>query len=360
MDSLIYLDLSNNQISAIGSKTLIGFTSLRTLLLANNSIDSWEALSPNEAFKYAPSLKRLGLDGNRLGSFGNGESFELLTSSSLTELDVSSCEITTIGGDQLVNQLPGLERLNLANNKLAQIAALPSRTLRDLDLSNCSIREVSGFFLEALQNLEALNLSRNTQLQFDTLSEDPILTYVLRKLDVSYCNLDSIELSGLPQLTEIRLRGNLLRVVDATTFANNTMLEILDLSQNVLRLIGQDAFANLKRLKSLNLAFNEIARLDRNFIRNNDVLVDLNLSRNVLQKLTKIVSNSVRTINMSWCEIASIESTALSSLSVIQKLDLSNNLISDMPTFMRSETLQQLNLANCRWAFHLYFCIPFK
>ncbi|XP_016930587.3 insulin-like growth factor-binding protein complex acid labile subunit [Drosophila suzukii] len=348
MDSLIYLDLSNNQISAIGSKTLIGFTSLRTLLLANNSIDSWEALSPNEAFKYAPSLKRLGLDGNRLGSFGNGESFELLTSSSLTELEISSCGITTIGGDQLVNQLPGLERLNLANNKLAQIAALPSRTLRDLDLSNCSIREVSGFFLEALQNLEALNLSRNTQLQFDTLSEDPILTYVLRKLDVSYCNLDSIELSGLPQLTEIRLRGNLLRVVDATTFANNTMLEILDISQNVLRLIGQDAFANLKRLKSLNLAFNEIARLDRNFIRNNDVLVDLNLSRNVLQKLTKIVSNSVRTINMSWCEIASIESTALSSLSVIQKLDLSNNLISDMPTFMRSETLQQLNLANCR------------
>ncbi|XP_016953557.1 uncharacterized protein LOC108026877 [Drosophila biarmipes] len=348
IDSLIYLDLSDNQISAIGSKTLIGFTSLRTLLLANNSIDSWEALSPNEAFKYAPSLKRLGLDGNRLGSFGNGESFEMLTSSSLTELELSSCEITTIGGDQLINQLPGLERLSLANNKLAQIAALPSRTLRALDLSNCSIRELSGFFLEALQNLEHLNLSRNTQLQFDSLSEDPILTYELRRLDVSYCNLDSIELSGLPQLTELRLRGNLLRVVDATTFANNTMLEILDLSQNVLRLVGQDAFASLKRLKALNLAFNEIARLDRNIIRNNDVLVELDLSRNVLQKLTKIVSNSVRTINMSWCEIASIESTALSSLSVILKLDLSNNLISDVPTFMRSETLQQLNLANCR------------
>lgn len=126
------------------------------------------------------------------------------------------------------------------------------------------------------------------------------------------------------------------------------MLEVVDLSQNVLRHIGQDAFAKLKRLKELNLAFNEIARLDRNFIRNNDVLVELNLSRNVLQKLTKIVSNSVRTINMSWCEITSIESTALSSLSVIQKLDLSNNLITDMPTFMRSETLQQLNLANCR------------
>nr|NP_001246458.1 uncharacterized protein Dmel_CG5819, isoform C [Drosophila melanogaster]NP_611660.1 uncharacterized protein Dmel_CG5819, isoform A [Drosophila melanogaster]NP_726186.1 uncharacterized protein Dmel_CG5819, isoform B [Drosophila melanogaster]AAF46828.1 uncharacterized protein Dmel_CG5819, isoform A [Drosophila melanogaster]AAM29403.1 RE09008p [Drosophila melanogaster]AAM68218.1 uncharacterized protein Dmel_CG5819, isoform B [Drosophila melanogaster]AFH08211.1 uncharacterized protein Dmel_CG5 len=348
IDSLIYLDLSSNYISSIGAKTLIGFTSLRTLLLANNSIDSWESLSPNEAFKYAPSLKRLGLDGNRLGSFGNGESFELLTSSSLTDLGLSSCGISSIGGDQMVNQLPNLERLNLANNQLAQIAALPSRTLRVLDLSNCSIKNLSGFFLDAMQNLEALNLSRNTELQFDSLSEDPILTYMLRKLDVSYCNLDSIELSGLPQLTEVRLQGNLLRVVDVNTFANNSMLEVVDLSQNVLRHIGQDAFAKLKRLKELNLAFNEIARLDRNFIRNNDVLVELNLSRNVLQKLTKIVSNSVRTINMSWCEITSIESTALSSLSVIQKLDLSNNLITDMPTFMRSETLQQLNLANCR------------
>ncbi|XP_052840955.1 uncharacterized protein LOC128255401 isoform X2 [Drosophila gunungcola] len=348
IDSLLYLDLSNNHISAIGSKTLIGFTSLRTLLLANNSIGSWEALSPNEAFKFAPNLKRLGLNGNILGGFGNGESFELLSSQSLTELDLSSCEITTLGGDQLVNQLPSLERLNLANNKLAQIAALPSRTLRALDLSNCSIQELSGIFLDAMQNLEALNLSRNTQLQFGSLSKDPVLSFMLRRLDVSFCNLDAIELSGLPQLTELRLRGNLLMVVDASTFANNTMLEVLDLSENVLRLIGQDAFASLKRLKVLSLAFNEIARLDRNVIRNNDVLVELNLSRNVLQKLTKLVSNSVRTINMSWCEITSIESTALSSLSAIQKLDLSNNLISDIPSFMRSETLQQLNLANCR------------
>ncbi|XP_017025296.1 insulin-like growth factor-binding protein complex acid labile subunit [Drosophila kikkawai] len=348
IDSLIYLDLSNNQISALDGKSLIGFTSLRTLLLANNSIGSWEALSPNEAFKYAPSLKRLGLDGNHLGSFGSGESFELLTSQSLTELELSSCDISALGGDQLMNQLPNLERLNLANNQLTQMAALPSRSLRSLDLSNCSIQHLSGFFLDSLQHLEALNLSRNTQLEFGGLEEDPVLTFELRKLDVSYCNLDSIDLSGLPQLTELRLRGNLLRSIDATTFANNTMLEVLDLSQNVLRLLGQDAFANLKRLKQLNLAFNEIARLDRNFIRNNDVLVELNLSRNVLQKLTRIVSNSVRTINMSWCEITFIDSSALSSLSVIQKLDLSNNLISDFPTFMRSETLQELNLANCR------------
>ncbi|XP_034651840.1 platelet glycoprotein V [Drosophila subobscura] len=347
-DSLIYLDLSNNQISALDGKALIGFTSLRTLLLANNSITRWIDLSPSEAFKYAPSLKRLSLNGNHLGSFGSEEMYQQLNSQSLTELEMSSCGISSLGGDQLVNQLPNLERLTLSNNRLVQLAALPSRSLRTLDLSNCSIQRLSSPFLDSLPNLEALNLSRNTQLQFGVLDEDLIWAYELRRLDVSYCNLDQIDLSGLPVLTEVRLRGNLLRVVDAETFANNTMLEVLDLSENVLRLIGQDAFSNLRRLKELNLAFNEIARLDRNFVRNNDVLVELNLSRNVLQKLTRIVSNSLRTINMSWCEITSIESSSLSSLSAIQRLDLSNNLISDIPSNMRSATLQQLNLANCR------------
>ncbi|EDW35958.1 GL17533 [Drosophila persimilis] len=348
IDSLIYMDLSNNQISALDGKAFIGFTSLRTLLLANNSIARWIDLSPSESFKYTPSLKRLSLSGNHLGSFGSEEMYQQLHSQSLTELEISSCGISSVGGDLLVNQLPNLERLTLSNNKLVQLAALPSRSLRMLDLSNCSIQRLSSPFLDSLPNLETLNLSRNTQLQFGVLDEDLILAYELRRLDVSYCNLDQIDLSGLPVLTEVRLRGNLLRVVDNETFANNTMLEVLDLSQNVLRLIGQDAFSNLRRLKELNLAFNEIARLDRNFIRNNDVLVELNLSRNVLQKLTRIVSNSLRTINMSWCEITSIESSSLSSLSAIQKLDLSNNLISDIPSNMRSETLQQLSLANCR------------
>lgn len=349
IDSLIYLDLSNNHIATVGARSLIGFGSLITLKLANNSIMSWEDLSPNEAFKYTPKLKRLNLQGNQLGNFGSGESFELLMSLSLTELDISSCGITKLGGDQLINQLPNLEQLSLGNNKLETLANLPSHSLRFLDLSNCSIQYLTVIFLDSVGSLEVLNLSRNTQLNLgDPITEGPIFATSLRKLDLSYCNLDSIELSGLPQLTEVRLRGNLLRELNSGTFGNNSLLEVLDLSENVLRLIGQDAFSNLKRLKELNLAFNEIARLDRNFIRNNDVLVELNLSRNVLRKLTKIVSNSVRTINMSWCEITSIESSALSSLSAILRLDLSNNLISDIPSFMRSETLKELNLGNCR------------
>ncbi|EDW08371.1 uncharacterized protein LOC6578526 [Drosophila mojavensis] len=347
MDSLLYLDLSDNRIANLGADALIGFTSLRTLLLANNSITDWSHINPNEAFKYAPSLKRLSLSGNSLGNFGGDVASEQLNSQSLNELDLSAAQITIVGGDVLINQLPNLQRLSLANNQLAQLARLPSRSLLELDMSNCNMQRLNSMFIEALYNLEVLNLSHNTALQFGW-EEDLIVGLELRNLDLSYCNLDQIDLSGLPVLVEVRLRGNLLRSVDQYTFANNTLLELVDLSQNVLRFIGNAAFNPLKRLKHLNLAYNEIAHLDRNLISGNDVLLELNMSRNIIQKLTKIVSNSVRVIDLSWCEISVIENTALTGLSAIQRLDLSNNLISYFPSLMRSETLQHLNLANCR------------
>ncbi|XP_017959754.1 uncharacterized protein LOC108653622 [Drosophila navojoa] len=347
MDSLLYLDLSDNRIANLAADALIGFSSLRTLLLANNSIADWSHINPNEAFKYAPSLKRLSLRGNRLGNFGGDVASEQLNSQSLNELDLSAAQITIVGGDVLINQLPNLQRLSLANNQLAQLARLPSKSLLELDMSNCNMQRLNSMFIEALHSLEVLNLSHNTALQFGW-EEDLIVGLELRNLDVSYCNLDQIDLSGLPVLMEVRLRGNLLRSVGQNTFANNTLLELVDLSQNVLRFIGNAAFNPLKRLKHLNLAYNEIAHLDRNLISGNDALLELNMSRNIIQKLTKIVSNSVRVIDLSWCEISVIESTALTGLSAIQRLDLSNNLISYFPSLMRSETLQQLNLANCR------------
>ncbi|XP_060652036.1 leucine-rich repeat-containing G-protein coupled receptor 5 [Drosophila nasuta] len=348
MTSLLYLDLSDNFIDTLSEDSLIGFSLLRTLLLANNTINSWTAISANEAFKYATNLKRLSLRGNRLGSFGGPDYSQQINSLSLTELDISAAHISLVDGDIAVNQLPNLERLSLANNQRMQLSRLPSRSIRMLDLSNCSLQGLGAAFLEALPNLEALNLSRNTALQFGASDIAPIVAKELRILDLSYCNLDEIDLSGLPVLSELRLRGNLLRAIGVDTFANNTILEVLDLSENLLRSIENEAFGTLKRLKQLNLAFNEIAYLNRNLIRGNDVLTELNLSRNIIKKLTRIVSNSVRHINMSWCEISEIESTAFSSLSVIQKVDLSNNFIAELPNQMHSETLWYLNLANCR------------
>ncbi|XP_037951419.1 uncharacterized protein LOC119682125 [Teleopsis dalmanni] len=343
IESLISLDLSNNNISYLYTDALVGFSSLRTLILANNSINSWEDINPNEVFLNAISLKRLSLSGNLLYTFTADDELYTLASESINVLELEKCGITDVNGDILVNSLPNLERLGLSHNSINSIPTLPSRSLRKLELNNCNVQQISSNLLRGLPNLEKLHLSGNTAIQLDDITSDSIT-----EIDISYCNLDIVNLNGLPSLKIVKLRGNLLKSINAKSFANSTQLEMIDLSKNNLRLIENDTFSKLKHLTALDLSYNEIARLDRNLFRSNDILTTLNLSRNVIERLTKLISNSLRDINLSWCEIHAIETTALSGLTTIQRLDLSNNLLRDFPGGMRSETLQRLNLSNCR------------
>ncbi|XP_037821092.1 toll-like receptor 4 [Lucilia sericata] len=345
-NSLIYLDLSNNQIEYLDADALMGFNALRTLILANNTINRWLHLNPNTAFLNAVSLQRLVLNGNSLESFNMDDHQQVIISESLTHLELENCGITKVGGDILMQNMPNLERLNLNKNSLVALNTLPSKSLRVLELSGCNLQRIPRSLLAGLPALEFLQLSWNTALQVGP--SDRLDSSTLSELDLSYCSLDDIDLSALPNLQQLHLRGNMLRTLTGQTFENNSLLESIDLSRNSLRSLEAESFYKLKKLASLDLAYNEIARLDRNVFRSNDNLVSLNLSHNVIDKFTKLISNSLRDINLSWCEIILIDGTAFSSLSSLQKLDLSNNLIRDLPAGMRSDTLQRLDLSYCR------------
>ncbi|CAD7015012.1 uncharacterized protein LOC101454784 [Ceratitis capitata] len=344
IESLVYLDLSNNNITHVEANALLGFTALRVLLLANNSFSNWLDLNPSVAFRNAISLKHLSLSGNNLQIFTGYKTEKTLVSETLTDLELANCGITTVGGDHLINGLPSLDRLVLSGNALITLNNIPSATLRVLELSNCSLLRVPAALIESLPNLETLNVSWNFALEF----KDPLISETLLELDASFCNLDGVNLSGFPSLARARLRGNMLRTLDEYTFANNSQLQTVDLARNSIRNIQPDAFIKLKHLTTLDLSYNEIARLDKNLFRANDVLVSLNLSRNVMEKFTKLVSNSLREINFSGCEVIAIDSNALTGLSVLQRLDLSKTLIKEFPANMRSETLQKLDLSNCK------------
>nr|XP_014103590.1 toll-like receptor 13 [Bactrocera oleae]XP_036225856.1 toll-like receptor 13 [Bactrocera oleae] len=344
IESLVYLDLSNNNISQLDADALIGFTALRVLLLTNNSFNSWLDLSPQEAFRNAISLKHLSLSGNNLKTFTDFKEEQTLISESLTNLELEHCSITTVGGDHLINGLPSLERLVLSGNPLITLNNIPSGSLRELELSNCSLLRIPKTLIEGLPNLEKLNVSWNFAIDF----KDMIISETLLELDASFCNLVTINLSGFPSLSHAHLRGNMLRILDQYTFANNTQLQTLDLAKNSLRNIQTNAFVKLTHLATLDLSYNEIALLDKNLFRSNDVLISVNLSHNVMEKFTKLISNSLREINLSGCEIIIIDANALTGLSVIQRLDLSKTLIKEFPPNLHSETLQRLDLSNCK------------
>ncbi|XP_039957178.1 insulin-like growth factor-binding protein complex acid labile subunit [Bactrocera tryoni] len=344
IESLVYLDLSNNNISQLDADALIGFTALRVLLLANNNFNSWTDLNPTEAFRNAISLKHLSLSGNNLETFTDFKAEQTLISDSLTNLELEHCSISTVGGDHLINGLPALERLSLSGNSLTTLNNIPSGSLRGLELSNCSLLRIPTTLIEGLPNLEKLNVSRNFAMEL----KDVIISETLLELDASFCSLDTINLSGFPSLAHAYLRGNMLRILDQNTFANNTQLQTLDLAKNSLRNIQTNAFVKLTHLATLDLSYNEIALLDKNLFRSNDVLVSVNLSHNVMEKFTKLISNSLREINLSGCEIIMIDANAFTGLSVIQRLDLSKTLIKEFPSNMHSETLQRLDLSNCK------------
>lgn len=345
-DTLMYLDLSNNQIEYLDADALSGFTALRTLILANNSIRQWSNLNPNSVFLTANSLHHLVLNGNELKTFNADDPQLTIISDSLRHLELENCGITKAGGDILMQNMPKLERLNLNNNPLGNLVTLPSKSLKILELRSCSLQRVARSLMQSLPALEALQLSGNSALQVG--QADRIESETLNVLDLSYCSLDEIDLSALPSLMQLRLRGNMIRTLTSRTFENNTLLEMVDMSKNTLRSLDIETFHRLKKLNTLDLSYNVIGRLDRNIFRANDNLVSLNLSHNVIDKFTKIVSNSLRDINLSWNEIIQMEGTALSGLSSLQKLNLANNLISDIPSGMRSDTLQKLDFSYCR------------
>ncbi|XP_067632750.1 insulin-like growth factor-binding protein complex acid labile subunit isoform X2 [Eurosta solidaginis] len=344
IESLVFLDLSYNKISQLAETSLDGFQALRVLLLAHNSFTSWLDLNPSQTFRNAISLKYLSLSGNNLETFTGDTTEHTLVSESLNELELNDCGITAVGGDHLINGLPALYRLALSGNMLNTLNVMPSTSLRTLELSNCSLKHIPPTLIESLPALQTLNISWNFALEI----KDALISESLLKLDVSFCNLDTINLIGFPSLAHALLRGNMLRKLDQNTFVNNKLLEVVDLARNSLRNVEADAFAKLKHLTTIDLSYNEIAHLDKNLFRANDALVSINLSRNAIEKFTKLVSNSVREINFSGCEIIMIDINALTGLSAIQRIDLSHTLIKEFPPHMRSETLQRLNLSNCK------------
>ncbi|XP_019562172.3 toll-like receptor 6 [Aedes albopictus] len=344
--NLRYLDMSSNLISSLPPFSLEGLHSLKQLNLSKNNISNWANLYPNELLQKTPFLEELSLADNQFTSFSSNDIALVLVSASVRYLDLSNCKITKVSGKEVIQGLISLETLKLNGNPLHGISDIKSDTLKTLDLSNCRISTLQSTALSGLSSLAYVNFARNYKLSLSTHGN--VTSTSLRRVNLSYCNLDSIELGGFPNLKTAILRGNMIRQLMGNSFVANPLLENIDLSSNSINFVHSDAFWQLSNLKTLDLSFNAIPRIDGRTFKENEMLTQINLSRNYIARLQRIVASSLAHLNMSWCEILSVDADALGAMPSLIDLDLSHNLLYDDPWNIASETLQTLDLSMCR------------
>ena len=156
-DSVLGLDLSDNQLKVLHNESFSLYVNLRTLTISYNEIQHVQReafsglqqllevdLSYNELeyvdpeiFSGNPKLERVSLAGNPLVFFPDDS--PVLISSSLISLDLSSCYLTSVNS--------------------VTFSRLPK--LIDLDLSSNHMRVISRESLDVLDNLRVVELRNN-------------------------------------------------------------------------------------------------------------------------------------------------------------------------------------------------------
>lgn len=268
--NLTEFDLGEAQLTSV---SISNMSSLSTLKLDNNEIESFELLTPTP-------LKQLDLSHNKIqNSPTNNPSLTLeQCGSTLTNLTLSYNE-----GLQCldIRDLRCIEYLSAYNNPdLGSIfICMPEEaqtTIRQINLSNCSL---TNFYPIGLPNLTSLDLSNNQLMTVGTdnpfrLGDYPKLASLsvngnkwidalditkctkLEKLYINDCRFETIDVSQCPELHTINAANNQLTSLD---LGNNPLISTIYIQGNPISEFDVSKFQNLT---SLNISNTDISRVN--------------------------------------------------------------------------------------------------
>lgn len=307
LDSLRYLDLSNNIINCIESGT---FDHLVHLEFLNLSANPYLMSYPDGFFSYLRNLNRLFLTGIILPC-----TFRLEALKNLSKLKVLWF------GPNLLHQfpllgtpgniwMPQLRELSLADNNIVSISARCHKYLPQLEtlyLNGNRILALSIKIIRNLKHLRHLNMDRNI---FFTPG-----SYVFQSKSLKYLSLNYIT----PAFS-----------VAAKSFAKIGQLEELNLERSTAIFRIAYPFEKLPNLIKLNVRGNEIrSEIIENMIKRLPKLRHLDLSDNDIVSLKKSMFKNVRLdvlfLKDNWLSSVNIDSFPISMWTHLNTLDLSRN-----------------------------------
>ncbi|KAF2348448.1 Leucine-rich repeat [Trinorchestia longiramus] len=254
----IHLDLSHNRIKTI----LPGFAFYHELKVLNVSFNEIVALGESN-FVSQVALNVLIIKNNKISKLDDRAFVGL---SSLEELDASNNYIEYIHSNTFLS-LSNLNKVDLSGNRIRALSSDVFRNLTKLttlDLCKNLLIEIPSNLFDPLINLKELYLCSN---EITVLRDTSFVT--LRRLSFLSLQSNKIEFisedafSGLQSLVELSLYGNLLTSIPTSQMRLITNLEGLDLSLNLISSIPASSFASLTRLKKLSVSqCSTLSRID--------------------------------------------------------------------------------------------------
>lgn len=319
------ITISNTSLKSIDINAFRGVKNLFTLVLSDNKI---EKVDP-DTFEFSKSLRKLVLAGNPLKPNINRY---FLKSETLTELDLSRCNLTIIS-PEMFSKLDNLLILNLASNNLENIEHFWENKefefIEVLNLAGNRIRKIDTKTLSDHSELSTLNLRRNL--------------------------LESFDYVDIPELETLDLSQNRFQFINANTFKNVPEVINVNLSYNEIHFIAEDSFIHVPNLKHLDLSHNKMkGPLPVYMLQKNKDIETLNFSGNPnLKVLTGEEGlsgqhSTLYTLDISQCGLEILKRNSFQRMENIAHLNVSGNALRmlDGDVFSKLRRLNLLDLSS--------------
>ncbi|XP_049822924.1 insulin-like growth factor-binding protein complex acid labile subunit isoform X2 [Aethina tumida] len=320
------LVLKNNKIKTVDAAFQF-YRDLQYVDLSNNHLVN----IPTKSFINQVKLQELHLNKNKLSSINNN-TFQGLKSLTVLNLRENFLEELPRG---LFSILPKLEELNLGQNRISKIDAYAFEglmALRVLYLDDNQLTSVPTPSFSVLGSLAELHVGLNA---FSTLPDDAFKGLEkLSVLDLSSAGLSNISQNafrGLNGLRVLNLADNKLQHIPTPQLSHLSRLEELMIGQNEYTVIEKDAFKGLTNLRKLDVtSATELQAVEKGAFTSNLNIETINFVSN--KKLDSIEDGAL--VGLPNLKHLILKENALKSLSEamvsyseLHSFELTDNLI---------------------------------
>ena len=330
---LTELILSFCKLQVIEADTFLPLRSLKRLRLDNNPLNARMLEQAFYGLRFAYNLSQLYLESTNLAALNN-ETFQYLVNTSLVRIEAKGSALQVLKMDTF-KYLSKLSYLSLTGKGIKEIQANVFQSVNNLewlDLSKNSLLTVPDATTVNLQYVKVLLLGRNSL-------KGTVNRYLFR----DYTNVE-----------KLNLYGNAIRVIGPYAFCNMSHLKRLDLMDNEIYTLRNNAFAGLDKLEVLILSNNNIDQFDLHIFTQTPSLQSLDLHRNYY--FTSLIGNNMvhvfqplrnlTTLNLVSTGLHDLPNSIFHNLTELKTVKLSTNQLSkwDPGLFRDQKKLKFLSL----------------